>query len=235
MLSERKQIMEQNTEERLRVSIVEDHDIFRKRLSELLNFYNELDLVLVASSAEDFFEKLERYKEEELPQVILMDIELPGISGIEATFRLKEDKHDVDIIMFTVFEDDERIFESIQVGAAGYLLKDTPIDDVVNSIKEIRQGGSPISPSIARKLLTMVKTGEKPNSKSNPEEVPFDLSPAEIKILEHVVQGKTNKEIAEDVFLSPWTIKTHIKNIYKKMQVNSRAAAVRLALKRKIV
>lgn len=103
--------MEHNSQERIRVSIVEDHDIFRKRLSELLNFYEELNLVLVASSAEDFFEKLDKYKEEEIPQVILMDIELPGMSGIEATFRLKEDKPEVDIIMFTVFEDDERIFE----------------------------------------------------------------------------------------------------------------------------
>lgn len=217
---------------RINVAIVEDHDIFRKRLSELLYFYKELKLSLVADSAEDFFDKLERAQEEETPDVVLMDIELPGINGIEATFELKRNHPNIDIIMFTVFEDDERIFDSIQVGATGYLLKDTPIDDVVNAIKEMKDGGSPISPSIARRVFDMMRNQKE---KAETDEVPFDLSPAEIKILEQVIEGKTNKEIAEAVFLSPWTVKTHIKNIYKKMHVNSRAAAVRLALKRNIV
>lgn len=217
---------------RINVAIVEDHDIFRKRLSELLYFYKELKLILVADSAEDFFDKLERAQEEETPDVVLMDIELPGINGIEATFELKRNHPNIDIIMFTVFEDDERIFDSIQVGATGYLLKDTPIDDVVNAIKEMKEGGSPISPSIARRVFDMMRNQKE---KAETDEVPFDLSPAEIKILEQVIEGKTNKEIAEAVFLSPWTVKTHIKNIYKKMHVNSRAAAVRLALKRNIV
>ncbi|CAN0537196.1 unnamed protein product, partial [Scytosiphon promiscuus] len=170
--------------------------------------------------------KLYRANEDEVPEVILMDIELPGMSGIEATFQLKQKLPEVEVIMFTVFEDDERIFESINVGASGYLLKDTAIDMVVNSIKEIKAGGSAISPSIAKKVLDMVKNPIEKKQKTK-EEVPFDLSPAELKILEHVVEGKTNKQIAEDVFLSPWTVKTHIKNIYKKMHVNSRAAAVR--------
>ena len=217
---------------RINVAIVEDHDIFRKRLSELLYFYKELKLSLVADSAEDFFDKLERAQDEETPEVVLMDIELPGINGIEATFELKCNHPNIDIIMFTVFEDDERIFDSIQVGATGYLLKDTPIDDVVNAIKEMKDGGSPISPSIARRVFDMMRNQKE---KAETDEVPFDLSPAEIKILEQVIEGKTNKEIAEAVFLSPWTVKTHIKNIYKKMHVNSRAAAVRLALKRNIV
>jgi DNA-binding NarL/FixJ family response regulator len=217
---------------RINVAIVEDHDIFRKRLSELLYFYKELKLSLVADSAEDFFDKLERAQEEETPDVVLMDIELPGMNGIEATFELKRNHPNIDIIMFTVFEDDERIFDSIQVGATGYLLKDTPIDDVVNAIKEMKDGGSPISPSIARRVFDMMRNQKE---KAETDEVPFDLSPAEIKILEQVIEGKTNKEIAEAVFLSPRTVKTHIKNIYKKMHVNSRAAAVRLALKRNIV
>ncbi len=217
---------------KINVAIVEDHDIFRKRLSELLYFYKKLNLTLVADSAESFFEKLKRCKDEEVPDVVLMDIELPGMNGIEATFELKRNHPEIDIIMFTVFEDDERIFDSIQVGATGYLLKDTPIDDVINAIKDMKQGGSPISPSIARRVFDMMRNQKE---KAETDEVPFDLSPAEIKILEKVIEGKTNKEIAEVVFLSPWTVKTHIKNIYKKMHVNSRAAAVRLALKRNIV
>lgn len=227
--------MSMNTENKpaLKVSIVEDHDIFRRRLVELLQFYPELEVVLVAESAEIFVQKLNRAEEENRPEVILMDIELPGISGIEATFQLKQDWPDIEVIMFTVFEDDERIFESINVGASGYLLKDTAIEEVVKSIKEIHAGGSPISPSIAKKVLDMVKNPGIYQAERK-EEVPFDLSPAELKILEQVIAGKTNKQIAEDVFLSPWTVKTHIKNIYKKMHVNSRAAAVRLAIKRNI-
>lgn len=220
------------TEEQIRVAIVEDHDIFRKRLTELLNFYPEMNVTIVADSAEDFFAKLDRCTEGEFPQVVLMDIELPGLNGIEATFRLKEQRDDIEIIMFTIFEDDERIFDSIQVGASGYLLKDTPIDTVVTSIKEIQLGGSPISPSIASRVFAMMRSQKK---RAQTEETPFDLTPSEVKILEQVIDGKTNKEIAEAVFLSPWTVKTHIKNIYKKMQVNSRAAAVRLALKRNMM
>lgn len=225
--------MDTEQNKKLKVSIVEDHDIFRKRLTELLRFYSELEVVLIADSAESFFAKLGRFEEGERPEVILMDIELPGISGIEATFQLKQKFPEVEVIMFTVFEDDERIFESINVGASGYLLKDTAIDIVVNSIKEIEAGGSAISPTIAKRVLEMVKNPLEKQQEVK-EEVPFNLSPAEVKILEHVIEGKTNKQIAEDVFLSPWTVKTHIKNIYKKMHVNSRAAAVRLALKRNI-
>ena len=217
----------------LKVSIVEDHDIFRKRLVELLQFYPELKVVLVAESAESFLEKMSRNDSEMQPDVVLMDIELPGISGIEATFQVKQNFPDLEVIMFTVFEDDERIFESINVGASGYLLKDTGIEEVVNSIKEIHKGGSPISPSIAKRVLDMVKNPEA-YQKAPEKEVPFDLSPAELKILQHVVDGKTNKQIAGDVFLSPWTVKTHIKNIYKKMHVSSRAAAVKLALRRNL-
>ena len=220
--------------QKIKVAIVEDHAIFRKRLTELLGFYNELEFIFSADSGEACLKFLSKVEEERLPDVILMDIELPGISGIETTFQIKEKLEDIDIIMFTVFEDDERLFESIQVGATGYLLKDTPIDDVVSSLKEVRNGGSPITASIARKLMGMVS---KPEKKDQNESgiVPFDLSPAELRILEQVIDGKSNKEIAETVFLSPWTVKTHIKNIYKKMHVNSRAAAVRLALKRDIV
>lgn len=220
---------------KINVAVIEDHGIFRKRISELLSFYEEVSLSFAVENAEQCIKNLE--KAESRPDVLLMDIELPGLSGIEATFQIKQSYPEVDIIMFTVFEDDERIFESIQVGATGYLLKDEPIENVVRSIREVKKGGAPISPGIARKMLNLMTSMEKGAALETEvmEAVPFDLTPAEIRILEQVVDGKTNKEIAEEVYLSPWTVKTHIKNIYKKMQVNSRAAAVRLALRRKVV
>ncbi len=219
--------------EKISVAIVEDHRIFRKRLWELLSFYEHIERVFAVENAERCLEYLEKAQTE--PDVILMDIELPGISGIEAAFQIKQKYKEPDVIMFTVFEDDERIFESIQVGATGYILKDEPIDEVVKAIEEVKNGGSPISPAIARKLMKLVSTIDKiTENDAKTGLVPFNLTPAEIRILEQVIDGKTNKEIAEAVFLSPWTVKTHIKNIYKKMQVNSRAAAVRLALKRNI-
>ena len=222
--------------EKINVAIVEDHNIFRKRIAELLSFYDEIALLFSVEDAERCFKCLKRM--EQKPDVLLMDIELPGLSGIEATFQIKEQYPDIDIIMFTVFEDDERIFESIQVGATGYLLKDESIDAVVEGIKDVKKGGSPISPSIARKLVGLVNNMQRDKTEAEHHDTnikPFELTPAELRILEHVIDGKTNKEIAEAVYLSPWTVKTHIKNIYKKMQVNSRAAAVRLALKRKIM
>jgi DNA-binding NarL/FixJ family response regulator len=218
------------------VGIIEDHNIFRKRLSELLSFYEDIKLIFSVENAEQCFKYLKR--SENIPEVLLMDIELPGLSGIEATFQIKENYTDIDIIMFTVFEDDERIFESIQVGASGYMLKDEPIQKVVDSIKEVKNGGSYMSPNIARKLLSMVSGADRKTvlpEEGDSNAVPFDLTPSEIRILEKVIEGKSNNEIAEEVILSPWTVKTHIKNIYKKMQVNSRASAVRLALRRNIV
>lgn len=221
----------------IKVSIVEDNKIFRQRLAELLGFYENIEQGFLVESGELCLEYLD--KTPDRPDVILMDIELPGISGIETTYRLKEKYHDIEVIMFTVFEDDERIFESVKVGASGYLLKDEGIDDVVKAIHETAAGGSPISPSIARKVLQMVNsTGsiQKPDGSDRPgkEVIPFGLTPAEVTILKQVVSGKTNKEIAEFLHLSPWTVKTHVRNIYRKMEVNSRASAVRKALKRDI-
>ena len=144
----------QTENKKIKVAIVEDHDIFRKRLSELLSFYEEIELGFAVHSGEKCQEYLK--KSESVPDVILMDIELPGISGIETTFRVKQEIEDTEIIMFTVFEDDDRIFESIQVGATGYLLKDEPIEEVVKAVQEVKKGGAPISPSIARKVFGLM-------------------------------------------------------------------------------
>lgn len=223
--------------EKLRIGIVEDHAIFRKRLIELLSFYDNLEVTIASDHGQGFLDRLEQARTNEIPHIVLMDIELPGISGIDTTIKTKEQFPEMDVIMFTVFEDDERIFDSIKAGACGYLLKDTGIDEVVQALFETRKGGSPITPSIARKLMGIVQQVNKQDAgiEEDTSEAPFELSPGELRILELVVEGKSNKVIAENLFLSQWTVKTHIRNIYKKMQVSSRASAVRLAMKRDLL
>ncbi|TNE74387.1 response regulator transcription factor [bacterium] len=213
----------------IRLGIVEDNHALRKRMIEHLSFEEEISLVKAVDNGEDMV----RFAKENPPlNVVLMDIELPGISGIETTDRIKSLWPKVDIIMFTVYEDDERVFDSIVSGASGYLLKDTDFDRIVEAIYEIHQGGSPISPSIARKLLKLVKPGVV--LEKEPEQQ-FDLTEREVEILRLVTDGKSNKEIAEHLFVSPLTIKTHVKNIYEKLHVHSRAAAAKLALKHKLI
>lgn len=220
----------------LHIGIVEDQHTFRKRLVELLGFYDHLNVSVASPSGEVFLERLAHLSPATYPDVVLMDIELPGMSGIETAWSVKEKYPKIDIVMVTVFEDDERIFDSIQVGATGYLLKDTAIDDLVDAITEISRGGSPISPGIARKVIQFIQQMDKDDIGLKAEHcaAPFDLTKAELRILRHVIAGKTNKTIAEDLYLSQWTVKTHIRNIYKKMQVSSRASAVRKAIKRNI-
>lgn len=214
----------------IKVGIVEDHARTMKRLIEHFEFFDDLQVTISAGSGSLFLERLNTLDGELWPNVVLMDIELPGMSGIDTTFHLKDGFPGIDVIMFTVFGDNERIFQSIQAGASGYFLKEEPVDNIVDGIREMFRGGAPISKEIAGKLMNLVK--HPPKEKEEKHAAPFELSERELEILERVMEGLTNKEIAAELFVSPWTIKTHIKNIYEKMHVNSRAAAVRLAMKR---
>lgn len=164
-----------------------------------------------------------------------MDIELPGLSGIETTSLVKARHEDIGILMFTVFEDDDRIFASIKAGASGYLLKDEPVEVIVQSLRELYKGGAPMSPLIARKLLNLVRDDATRIRSEETTITPFDLSSRELQILQHLVDGKTNIEIGEALYLSPWTIKTHIKNIYRKMHVNSRAEVTHMAIRQNLI
>ncbi len=212
----------------IRLGIVEDNHALRRRIIEHLSFEQEIELI----AAFDNGEAMIQFAEKNPPiDVVLMDIELPGINGIETTDRIKSLWPKVDIIMFTVYEDDDRVFDSIMSGASGYLLKDTDFDRIVEAIYEIHRGGSPISPSIARKLLRIVQKPTQPE----PVQQEFDLTEREIEILRLVTDGKSNKEIGEMLFVSPLTIKTHVKNIYEKLHVHSRAAAAKLALKHRLI
>ena len=164
------------------------------------------------------------------PDVVLMDIEMPGMNGIEAVYLIKEDYPEIKILMETIFDDDEKIFNSICAGAEGYILKHTSPAEILEAIKEIYEGGSPMTPSIANRVLKMVK--EKPNF-SNKES--FDLSAREKEILFCLVKGMSYKMVADTCFISIETVNVHIKNIYRKLRVHSKSEAVAKAIKGRIV
>ena len=164
------------------------------------------------------------------PDVVLMDIEIPGMNGIEAVYLIKEDYPEIKILMETIFDDDEKIFNSICAGAEGYILKHTSPAEILEAIKEIYEGGSPMTPSIANRVLKMVK--EKPNF-SNKES--FDLSAREKEILFCLVKGMSYKMVADTCFISIETVNVHIKNIYRKLRVHSKSEAVAKAIKGRIV
>jgi len=212
----------------VRVALVEDHPAFRQRLAERLRFFDAVTLTHTAEDGERFLRMLE--DEERLPQVVLMDIEMPGLSGIETTRRLKAAHPGIDVLMLTVFEHDESIFTSIRAGASGYLLKDTPTAEVVRAVLELTEGGAPMSPGIARRVLERARTAASPAPAAA-----FDLTDRERELLQHLVDGSTEEAIAEALFISPHTVRTHIKNIYKKLHVHSRAAVVRTALEHRLL
>lgn len=164
------------------------------------------------------------------PDVVLMDIEMPGINGIEAVSIIKAEYPDIKILMETIFDDDEKIFNSICAGAEGYILKHTSPAEIMEAIKEIYEGGSPMTPSIANRVLKMVKDRPLRRDKES-----FDLSSRELEILACLVKGMSYKMVADTCFISIETVNVHIKNIYRKLQVHSKSEAVAKAIKGKIV
>ena len=213
------------------IAIVEDDERTRKRLLQRFKFFDEIQILFIAKSGEELLKQLEERTPEELPTVILMDIELPKMSGIDATAMVKEYYPKIEIIMQTVFEHEEKIFKSIQAGASGYLLKDDAISEYVSAIKELTEGGAPLSMCIARKVLDFIRKGEeKPKETKS-----FELTSRELEILEQVGLDQTPDQIGDVLYISPHTVRTHIKKIYKKLHVHSKAAAVRVALEHNLI
>ncbi len=219
----------------VRIGLVEDNPSLIKRFQHNFSLYEEVDLVFAADSGERCLEVMEEIKKP--VEVILMDIELPGISGIETTSVIKGNHPDIDIIMITVFEDLDKIMDSLKAGAVGYLLKDETPDEIVQSILEVKEGGAPMTASIARKLVGTIKSGDLKIAGEGKEgsEKAFGISEREHTIIRLLVDGKSYTTIAEELIISPHTVKTHIKNVYKKLHVHSKASLVKLAINRKFV
>ena len=223
-------------DQRIRVAILDDNQRFRTRLVERLRFFPELVVAFEAGSAAEFLTRLGQQLQP--PQVALLDIALPHSSGIEVASRLTSEYPDVGVLMFTVFEAEETVLGAIQAGASGYLLKDAPVETIVRAIREVHAGGVPLSRSVARRLLGVLsKPAPVPAPVARPA-TPADqdeLSPREVELLERIVRGDTEQVIAAHLGISPHTVRTHVKNIYRKLRVRTRAAAVRLAYERHLL
>jgi len=212
------------------IAIVDDKQPNRVSLNEKITYDTSISVAFMAANGEDFLEQMKTSTPK--PDVVLMDIDMPIMNGIEAVNIATELYPDTHFIMLTVFDDDEKIFDAIKAGAIGYLLKDETVDRIIMAVKEIMEfGGSPMSPRIARKALQLLVQG-KVEPKQQEETV---LSERELDILKGLVQGLDYKSVAEKLFISPHTVRTHITNIYKKLHVSSKTQAVMLAVKNKWV
>lgn len=206
------------------VVIVEDDDQIREGISTLINTTEGFVLNGAFSNCRELLIHIEN----NLPDVFLMDISMPGMTGIECTTKIKSKHPAANIIMLTVYDDDTQIFESLRAGASGYILKKTPLDEIIEAIKNVTSGGAPMTPSIAKRVLNYFNESGKVSGE-------YNLSPREKEILQELVNGFSYKKIAEKLFISLDTVRSHIKNIYQKLHVNSKSEAVAKALKDKII
>ena len=198
-----------------RLAIVEDNKVIRESLMEFVQTDPECQCVGACESAEEALRVIPRLQ----PDIVLMDIQLPNISGIECTARLKQQLPALQIIMVTVYEDTERIFRALRAGACGYLLKRCSPEELVAAVREVRQGGAPMSREIARKVIVSF---QEPLTTAAEVE---DLSPREREILGLVANGFPNKEIAHSLGLTDGTVRWHLRHVYHKLHVRSRTAA----------
>ena len=210
----------------IKVAIFEDNRSLREGLAVMIGGTPGFKCVGAFPNCNNLLKNISQAN----PDVVLMDIEMPGINGIEAVGMIKEEYPDMKILMETIFDDDEKIFNSICAGAEGYILKHTSPAEIMEAIKEIHEGGSPMTPSIANRVLKMVKQRPETGSKES-----FDLTDREKEILMCLVKGMSYKMVADACFISIETVNVHIKNIYRKLQVHSKSEAVAKAIKGKIV
>jgi len=203
-------------QEPIRIAVVEDDKTVREGLQMLLNGSPGFSCVAAYGNGEDAVAGLPEVN----PDVVLMDINLPGISGIECILALKEQKVPMQFIMLTVFEDADDIFHSLSAGATGYLLKQTPPAKLLEAIQDVYRGGSPMSGEIARKVVQSFQHPVPNYASSN------SLTKREDEILSYLVKGYFYKEIAGLLFISVETVRTHIRNIYEKLQVRTRSEAI---------
>jgi len=209
----------------IQVGIVEDNTKIRNLIQRYLDMQDGISCKVAVDSVEDMLEHLKKHDH---PDIILMDIQLPGMSGIDGIGIIKKDYPEIDIIMLTVYHDSHKIFDSLVAGASGYLLKHTSLPEIKEAVEDLAKGGAPMSPQIARKVIQYFN---KPAVKKKPES---DLTAREQDIVNGLVDGLSYKMIADRYDISIDTVRAHIRNIYKKLHVNSKAEVIAKSLKGEI-
>jgi len=209
-----------NKELNILVSIIEDDETIREGYRYLIESTPGFQVI----SAFRSFEEAGRKIFHEKPDVLLLDVELPGLSGIDAIPKLKKMIPDTYIIILTVYEQEEKIFRALGNGASGYLTKNTPPEKIIDAIKEVMDGGGPMSAQVAKMVIQSFKRNEQ-----------TPLTKRETEILEQIATGKSRKRIADELFIDLETVKSHIKNIYHKLDVHSKADAIKTAKDNKFI
>lgn len=213
----------------IKVAIVDDNTFLQKAIQEKLSFFDEIEVKFKANDGLDLLSKLEKNHNIDL---ILMDIEMPKMNGIEATENVKNKYPQIKIIMLTVFDNDENIFNSIKAGADGYFLKEVNPEELFNGMQETLNGGAAMTPSIALKTLKLLR---EPIVFENINKEEYNLTTREIEVLEHLSKGLKYNSIADNLFLSVGTIRKHVENIYTKLQVHNKLEAIQKAKNNKLI
>jgi DNA-binding NarL/FixJ family response regulator len=210
----------------LKILLVDDHEVVRLGLKSLLSDYPSFEVVAEASTADEAVEKTLTYK----PDVVVMDIRLPGKNGIEATREIMDELPDTKVIMLTSYAEDDLLFDAINAGAFGYVLKQIGSDDLIDALESIGRGEALLDPSLTQKVFKRVREA----SRKATDEAFASLSDQEIRILSLIAEGKTNKEIASAIFLSEKTVRNYVSSILSKLNLKTRSEAAAYAVKHSI-
>ncbi|HAL46852.1 MAG: response regulator transcription factor [SAR202 cluster bacterium] len=212
----------------IKILIVDDHIMVRDGLASMLGRQQDFAVVGEAENGREAVQKAEELN----PDVILMDLRMPEMTGVEAMKAIGERDPEAKFIVLTTYDSDEYIFDAIEAGARGYLLKDTSREELFNAVRSVHKGESQIEPGVATKVLTRLAQLSRQGSEPSPSEI---LSDREIEVLQLIARGSANKQIAADLTISESTVKTHVANIFQKLDVGHRTEAVTQALQRGII
>lgn len=203
------------------VGIVDDNAVLSAQLKENLSVAEHIEIIFTASNGKEALDLISKL--DKLPHVILMDIEMPVMNGVEATAAISRETL-IKTLILTVFDTDEKLFDAIKAGAAGYLLKDSKPKSIIAAIEDVIQGGAPMSPIIAAKTLNLLRSKTTFPNEKKPQD--YKLSERETEILKLLAEGFSYQQIADTLFISHGTVRKHVENIYNKLHINSKAEAI---------